>query len=47
MIEDMLFQNYINDSNHAFEGWDFSFVSETGRMQSDLLPWSYGGNVSL
>lgn len=45
MIKDILFQNYIHDGNQAFEGWDFSFVTKTGRMQSELLPWSYGSMV--
>lgn len=45
MIEDRLFLDLIEDSNADFSGWDFSFVTETGRMQSELLPWSYGSLV--
>ncbi|MDX8367348.1 methyltransferase domain-containing protein [Cytobacillus sp. IB215665] len=36
------FEEYINDVNENFSGWDFSFITGTGRMKSSLLPWSYG-----
>ncbi|MFD1851733.1 class I SAM-dependent methyltransferase [Oceanobacillus bengalensis] len=45
MIKDKLFENYLNDINQTFEGWDFSFVTETGRLQNELLSWSYGSIV--
>ena len=31
--------------DEAFEGWDFSYITETGRMKSDGLSWSYGSMV--
>ncbi|MFU8691726.1 methyltransferase domain-containing protein [Rossellomorea sp. FS2] len=31
--------------DEAFEGWDFSYITETGRMKSDGLSWSYGSLV--
>lgn len=42
MLTDSQFLNYIKDVNQNFTGWDFSFISGTGRMQSQLLTWSYG-----
>ncbi|MGP4081440.1 class I SAM-dependent methyltransferase [Pseudalkalibacillus sp. R45] len=32
-------------SEMPFSGWDFSFLSETGRVSSEPLPWSYGSTV--
>ncbi|AQQ52217.1 class I SAM-dependent methyltransferase [Planococcus lenghuensis] len=45
MKDDLLFQSYIEDAKQPFTGWDFSFVSDTGRLQTELLPWSYGSLV--
>lgn len=42
MIRDNQFLSYINDVNKEFSGWDFSFITRTGRMRSGLLSWSYG-----
>ncbi|WP_404452288.1 class I SAM-dependent methyltransferase [Virgibacillus necropolis] len=42
MINDKLFLDYLKDVNQHFEGWDFSYISGTGRMGSELLSWSYG-----
>lgn len=42
MNTDNYFSNLIQDANKTFKGWDFSFISGTGRMRSGLLPWSYG-----
>jgi SAM-dependent methyltransferase len=36
------FLRLIKNADQAFSGWDFSFVSGTGRMASGLLDWSYG-----
>ncbi|WP_085524040.1 methyltransferase domain-containing protein [Tuberibacillus sp. Marseille-P3662] len=41
MITDQ-FLNNIEDINQSFSGWDFSFISGTGRVQEELLTWSYG-----
>ncbi|MFC7373437.1 class I SAM-dependent methyltransferase [Fictibacillus iocasae] len=44
----MTFDTYVKNADQHFSGWDFSYLSETGRMQSELLPWSYGSmTVSL
>lgn len=45
MKDDLLFQSYIEDAKQPFTGWDFSFVSDTGRLQAEPLPWSYGSLV--
>ncbi|MFC0190108.1 class I SAM-dependent methyltransferase [Fictibacillus aquaticus] len=42
MKDDKLFTAYIKSAEHHFSGWDFSYITDTGRMQSELLPWSYG-----
>ncbi|MEF3307250.1 methyltransferase domain-containing protein [Paenibacillus sp. GYB003] len=31
-----------NIRRHSFAGWDFSYLTETGRMGSGPLSWSYG-----
>jgi SAM-dependent methyltransferase len=36
------FLRLIEDADQPFSGWDFSFVSGTGRMASGPLDWSYG-----
>lgn len=36
------FLSLLKDMDKEFSGWDFSFVSGTGRMNSGLLSWSYG-----
>jgi SAM-dependent methyltransferase len=41
---DKEFLIYIEEKQN-FSGWDFSFITETGRMQNQLLSWSYGSLV--
>ncbi|GIP34474.1 methyltransferase domain-containing protein [Paenibacillus sp. J2TS4] len=45
MLTDKHFLTYIRDGNRNFTGWDFSTITETGRMQHQLLSWSYGSQV--
>ncbi|MES1044989.1 class I SAM-dependent methyltransferase [Heyndrickxia oleronia] len=45
MIKDELFSTYIQEKNQTFSGWDFSYLSETGRVQNGILSWSYGSIV--
>ncbi|MFL8937293.1 class I SAM-dependent methyltransferase [Rossellomorea oryzaecorticis] len=45
MIKDSKFLNLIKDVDRSFKGWDFSFISGTGRMSSGLLSWSYGSQA--
>lgn len=40
--EKQLFQSYLSDINKEFAGWDFSFITGTGRMRSNAMSWSYG-----
>ncbi|WP_026692704.1 class I SAM-dependent methyltransferase [Peribacillus kribbensis] len=42
MNYDQDFLLLLEDAKQEFSGWDFSYVSETGRFQTELLPWSYG-----
>jgi 2-polyprenyl-3-methyl-5-hydroxy-6-metoxy-1,4-benzoquinol methylase len=37
-----LFDILIEEADHAFTGWDFSYISSTARVQSEPLPWNYG-----
>ncbi|MDR7071490.1 class I SAM-dependent methyltransferase [Fictibacillus barbaricus] len=45
MKRDKEFEMYIKDAEKPFSGWDFSFISETGRVSSSMLSWSYGSMV--
>jgi len=42
MTNDKLFLSLLNEEDQLFSGWDFSFITSTGRMQNELLSWSYG-----
>lgn len=42
MMNDKQFSSLIKQADEPFVGWDFSFISETGRMKSEMLSWSYG-----
>ncbi|QWG34171.1 methyltransferase domain-containing protein [Bacillus mycoides] len=45
MKRDPLFLTFLESANTNFSGWDFSFISETGRMKSEPLSWSYGSTA--
>ena len=47
MKRDPLFLTLLESTNTHFSGWDFSFISETGRMKSEPLSWSYGSIAFL
>jgi SAM-dependent methyltransferase len=34
-------QNLLKESEKSFSGWDFNYISETGRMDNEPLSWSY------
>lgn len=36
-----LFDLLIEEGHRPFSGWDFSYISASGRMQSEPLPWNY------
>lgn len=40
-----LFDSLINVANEKFEGWDFSYLESTGRMQQFPLSWNYRSKV--
>jgi hypothetical protein len=42
-----LFEYLIKEVNEKFEGWDFSYVESTRRMQEFPLSWSYRNKVRL
>lgn len=45
MLKDQSFECYLKEIEKPFSGWDFSYITETGRMSSSLLSWSYGSMV--
>ncbi|MCI3149445.1 SAM-dependent methyltransferase [Bacillus cereus] len=47
MKRDPLFLTLLESANTNFSGWDFSSISETGRMKSEPLSWSYGSIAFL
>lgn len=40
-----LFDYLIKEANENFEGWDFSYLESTGRMQEFPLSWNYRSKV--
>lgn len=45
MILDKEFESFLKDVERPFSGWDFSFITESGRMSNSMLSWSYGSMV--
>ncbi|MCJ8008415.1 class I SAM-dependent methyltransferase [Lederbergia wuyishanensis] len=45
MKYDKSFEQLIESHNQPFSGWDFSYVSSTGRIDSEPLSWSYGSKA--
>jgi len=39
--EQRLFDHLQNEYSHNFSGWDFTYLSDSGRMYSSPLPWNY------
>jgi SAM-dependent methyltransferase len=44
-VKEINFHKYLEEIKAKFEGWDFSSIHDTGRIQSNLLSWSYGSKV--
>lgn len=42
MKKDLQFLRLIQDGSKPFSGWDFSYITDTDRVRSDVLSWSYG-----
>lgn len=40
-----LFDFLISQTKQPFSGWDFSYITITGRMAESLLPWSYASRL--
>lgn len=45
MKKDKQFLSLINHINGDFTGWDFSYITRTGRMDNGMLSWSYGSEA--
>lgn len=39
------FERYLAAADEPFSGWDFSWVTDTGRMDGGGVPWSYASVV--
>ncbi|MHB1296055.1 MAG: class I SAM-dependent methyltransferase [Anaerolineae bacterium] len=39
------FERLLESAQAPFEGWDFVYIENTGRLVDGLLPWSYGSIV--
>lgn len=37
-----VFEQGLQEADQPFSGWDFSYVTGSNRLQSGMLPWSYG-----
>ncbi|MBM7583857.1 SAM-dependent methyltransferase [Bacillus pakistanensis] len=45
MKSDENFKKWVEQVNKPFIGWDFSFITETGRVKSEPIHWSYGSTA--
>lgn len=43
--KNILFYQLINEASRPIIGWDFSYISRTGRVQTEPLPWSYASII--
>ncbi|WIM37971.1 class I SAM-dependent methyltransferase [Paenibacillus sp. PK4536] len=41
MIQDPTFWKYVKDAEQEFSGWDFSWVTDSGRMKVQPLSWNF------
>lgn len=44
-MKDTYFKDLVQQAEAPFEGWDFSFITDTGRMVTEPMPWSYTSSV--
>ncbi|MEH7463527.1 class I SAM-dependent methyltransferase [Bacillus thuringiensis] len=40
-----IFYHFVKQANQPFQGWNFSFLEDTGRLSAEPLPWSYSSIV--
>jgi SAM-dependent methyltransferase len=45
MRKQELFDFLITQTKQPFSGWDFSYITATGRMAEAMLPWSYASKL--
>lgn len=43
--QNRVFEQFIEDANWPFSGWDFSYISRTKREVEAPLPWSYASRL--
>lgn len=41
----MTFDDWLNELQPGFSGWDFSYLTTTGRMSTAPLPWGYTSRI--
>jgi hypothetical protein len=44
-MQEELLNQWKEEANRPFAGWDFSYILDTGRVQTDSLPWSYASII--
>ncbi|WP_175989295.1 SAM-dependent methyltransferase [Bacillus sp. Marseille-Q1617] len=44
-MKEISFENFIKDIEKHFSGWDFSYITDSGRLNKGMLSWSYGSIV--
>ncbi|MFC4618440.1 class I SAM-dependent methyltransferase [Camelliibacillus cellulosilyticus] len=45
-MNDVQLKQFLKEqAKKPFSGWDFSYLSETGRLSEEPLPWSYGARL--
>ena len=47
LTDNELFDYLVGEANEKFEGWDFSYLTSTGRMQEFPLRWNYRNEVKM
>ncbi len=45
MDKQELFDFLVGQTKQSFSGWDFSYITASGRMAEALLPWSYASKL--
>jgi len=45
MNEQELFDLFVLEAEQPFSGWDFSYISDTGRMASEPMSWNYTSEI--
>jgi len=47
LTDNELFDYLVSEASKKFEGWDFSYLESTGRVQEFPLSWNYRNEVTI